>query len=161
MAGTPMGETYELLKLMRGETSQPLLDEVTRTLQKFNDEQMTLMAVQVDSQLIAKGLTMFVSSGDKPTAFIFLARKEISGFIPPAEIVRLSSANWVVVDDSYCKEFSVVSKELVEGEVSEIALQLVQGLEALGAPQKRIWKLFPEYRRKAIVSDKAEVAMTR
>lgn len=149
-----MNETYELLKQMRGETSQPLLDELMRIIKIFKDEHMTLMVVQVESQLVTKGLTLFLSSGPKPTAFIFLARREVPGFIPYPALGRLASANWVVVDDSYGKEFSVVSKELAEGEISDIALQLVHGLEALGAPQRHIWKLYPEFRPKFDVNEK-------
>lgn len=151
-----MSDTYELLKQMRGETSQPLLDELTRIMQKFKDEHLALLAVQVESNLVTKGLTLFVADTTKLTAFIFLARNEIPGFIPHTALGRLCSANWVVVDDSYGQEFAVVSKHLLEGEVCDIAGQLVQGLEALGALQKRNWQLNPEYWPNTDVNEKAE-----
>jgi hypothetical protein len=154
MVGISMPDNFEILKFMRGETSQPLLGEVTRMLQKFKHERMGLMTVQVESQLVSKGLTLFVSSATNPTAVIFLARKEIPGFIPLSVLARLHTAGWIVVDDSYQKEFSVVSKKLGEVELRDLAGQIVQGLEALGAPQKHVWQLNPEYWPKPDVSEK-------
>jgi hypothetical protein len=79
------------------------------------------------------------------TAWVYLARNEIPGFITHTVADRLHERGWSIFDDRYGKEFAVISKELLSTDRMDLATELAHGLEALGAPQKHRWDLRAEY----------------
>ena len=140
-----MHNVYELLKRMRGETSKPLITELSRIIEVGVDAGSNLIAAQVESELVAKGLSLLLVRSGTLTAWVYLARSEIPGFIAHTVTDRLHQRGWNIVDDRYGVEFAVVSKELRCTDPMEFATELAHGLEALGAPQKHKWELRAEY----------------
>jgi hypothetical protein len=136
---------YKLLKSMRGETSKPLVTELSRIIQVGVDAGSNLIAVQVESELVAKGLSLLLVRSEPFTAWVYLARNEIPGFISHTVADRLHQSGWNILDDRYGTEFAIVSKELFGTHPMDLATELAHGLEAVGAPQKYKWELRAEY----------------
>lgn len=141
-----MSSSYDIIKRMRGETSDPLVQELTRLIGEGREKNHNALIVQVKSELVVKGLTLILSLDTQPNAWIFLARKEVPGFLPLSVLRLLMQANWVVVADAFGQEFSAISKTLVGSKPIELASDLISGLEALGAPQMASWDLPFEFR---------------
>lgn len=136
---------YEQLKRMRGETSNPLIDELKRVIQHNFENAGRMVTVQIASDMVSKGLSLFLKTSETPKAWIYLARKEIPGFIPLNVAAELNKTGWQIENDVYGAEFALVSKALVSSDPAEQAVELATGLELLGAPQKRKWVLEAEY----------------
>ena len=141
-----MSSAYDLIKRMRGETSAPLVEKLAALISEGRDKNHHLLIVQVQSDLAVKGLTLILSLNVEPSAWIFVARKEVPGFLPPNVLRLLIQASWAIVADTFGQEFSTISKTLVGFRPIDLASQLVEGLEALGTPQKLNWDLPFEFR---------------
>ena len=136
-----MSRGYEQLKRMRGETSKPLIDELKRVIQHNFENAGRMVTVQIASDMVSKGLSLFFKTSETPKAWICLAL-ESGEFIPAAE---LNKTGWQIENDVYGAEFALVSKALVSSDPAEQAVELATGLELLGAPQKQNWVLEAEY----------------
>jgi hypothetical protein len=141
-----MSSSYDIIKRMRGETSDPLVQELASLIGEGREKNHNALIVQVKSELVVRGLTLILSLDTQPNAWIFLARKEVPGFLPPSVLRLLMQANWVVVADAFGQEFSAISKTLAVSKPIELASDLVLGLEALGTPQMLHWELPFEFR---------------
>jgi hypothetical protein len=141
-----MSNLYDHLRHMRGETSNALIAEFTMLLDRAIGENKTLLSVQVPSDMVARGLTVLIQTHSNPRAWIFLARKEIPGYIPTASYGLLHGIGWQVSGDAYGSEFASAFKSLSGEDTMGWASEIVAGLEALGTPQKRDWDLIHESR---------------
>lgn len=140
-----MDELLAMLRSMRGETSEPLISELTTALDHAEKNRNSIMTIQVDSTLVAKGLSLIVNFGQTVVARIYVARREIPGFLPFDSTDLLMAIGWKVGSDSYAYEFSLVWKSYPSFEIAQVAEDLARALEALGAPQKHHWKLAVNY----------------
>lgn len=146
MEDTSMSNLLTHLRRMRGETSTPLVEALVKLIGSAISQNKTLLSVQVPSDLVAKGLTVLLRTEPDPEVWIYLARKEIPGYIPNASYGLLLESGWQVSGDFFGNEFASASKSLSGQDTLGWAKELVAGLEALGTPQRRAWNLHHELR---------------
>lgn len=140
-----MDELVAMLRSMRGETSAPLVSELWAAVDEAVKNRKATMTVQVESNLVTRGLSLIVDFREKTVARIYLARKEIPGYLPFKSRDLLAALGWNADSDNYGQEFALVWKIYPSLEISQIANDLASALEALGAPQKHHWKLKAKY----------------
>jgi hypothetical protein len=135
----------EVLRQIRGETSEPLVSELSRLLAQAESEKQEKVATQVKSDLVVRGLSLFVRITTEPTAAIYFSRKEIPGYVPIRALHALQSEGWSISNDFYGEEFAVAWKRFPNYDRILVPKSLAFALEALGAPQKHSWalSLFP------------------
>jgi hypothetical protein len=140
-----MDETLATLKLLRGETSQPLREEIKVLLNGASDESVISCAVQVESTMLQKGISLLMEFTQPIAVRLYLSRREIPGFIPRDIKERLWSRGWEITNDQLGQEFALVYKLFSEDGDGKLEEEITQALETLGAPQKHTWKLHPTY----------------
>ena len=131
----------QLLRQLRGETSEPLISELRRLLAKSESDHREFVAIQVKSDLVVRGLSLIVRITTEPTAWIYFSRKEIPGYVPIRALNALNSAGWLIANDFYGEEFAFAWKRFPNYDSIIVAKTLAYALEALGAPQKHNWAL--------------------
>ena len=82
MGGESMLIPTEFLRQLRGETSEPLISELRRLLNEGLADNREVLAIQVESNLVIRGLSLIVQLSNEPTAWIYISRKEIPGYVP-------------------------------------------------------------------------------
>lgn len=78
-----MSSLINHLRHMRGETSAPLIGEMVQLIQEGKAAKKRVLSVQVTSNMVNKGLTVLLPIESNPQAWIYLARQEVQGYIPP------------------------------------------------------------------------------
>lgn len=131
----------EFLRQLRGETSDPLISELGRLVNQAESEKRELVAIQVKSELVARGLSLIIRIKTETTAWIYFSRKEIPGYLPIRALEALNSDGWSVSNDFYGEEFAVAWKRFPNYDGILLPNSLAFGLEALGAPQQHVWTL--------------------
>lgn len=99
------------------------------------------LAAQVESTLVARGLTLIIEGTSSVTSWIYISRREIPGFIPWTLQAKLQSEGWAISNDVYGEEFACVWRRFSGNDVQALAEAICVGLELLGAPQKSSWHL--------------------
>ena len=130
-----------LLRQLRGETSQPLISELGRLLDQGESEKREIVAIQVASDLVDRGLSLIVQITPEPTAWIYFSRKEVPGYLPPRALHALNSEGWFIANDFYGEEFAFAWKRFSNYDRMVVPKSLTFALEVLGAPQKHTWAL--------------------
>jgi hypothetical protein len=134
-----------LLRQLRGETSTPLISEVGRLLAKGETKNKDFVAIQVNSDMVMRGLSLIVRISNEPTAWIYISRKEIPGYIPIRSISALNAGGWFIANDLYGEEFAFAWKRFPNYALNSAPTSIASALEALGAPQKHTWELEAVY----------------
>jgi len=129
------------LRQLRGETSEPLISELGRLLDQGASENREFIAIQIKSDLVVRGLSLIVRISNEPTAWIYLSRKEIPGYIPLRCIRELHTDGWSISNDEHGEEFAVTWKHFSNFDKILVPKSITWALEALGAPQKHTWEL--------------------
>lgn len=140
-----MDETLATLKLLRGETSQPLREEIKGLLNGASDASVFSCAVQVESTMLLKGISLLVDFGQPIAVRLYFSRREIPGFLPPLVKQELVSLGWEIYNDVLGEEFALVYRMFGQGLDIRIEDEVTKALETLGAPKKHSWKLHPVY----------------
>lgn len=140
-----MGETLAKLRFLRGETSQPLRDEIKVMLNRASEDSTISCAVQVESTMLLKGISLLVDFTQPTVVRLYVSRKEIPGFLPPSVKQELLSLEWEIYNDVLGEEFVLVYRMFDRGLDISIEDEVTKALETLGAPKKHIWKLHPVY----------------
>ena len=130
-----------LLRQLRGETSEPLISELRRLLDQGESEKREIVAIQIKSDLVVRGLSLIVQMSDELTAWIYISRKEIPGYIPIRCVQALKADDWFISNDEYREEFAVAWKRFSNYDKMLVPKSITWALEALGAPQKHTWEL--------------------
>lgn len=138
-----MDELTKLLRTLRGETSLALTRELLPILIKACEGDPLTLAAQVESTLVSRGLSLIVQGGEKLTAWIYLSRKEIPGYIPIQRNLELQNHGWTIANDVLGAEFAFTWKCFDSNDLQALAEDICRALEFLGAPQKNSWKLSP------------------
>lgn len=131
----------DFLRHLRGETSEPLISELRRLLDQGESEKREIVAIQIKSDLVVRGLSLIFRMSNEPTAWIYLSRKEIPGYIPIRCIQALNADGWFISNDEYRKEFAVAWKHFSNYDKMLVPKSITWALEALGAPQQHKWEL--------------------
>lgn len=129
------------LRQLRGETSEPLISELGRLIDQGASENREFIAIQIKSDLVVRGLSLVVRISNEPTAWIYLSRKEVPGYIPIRCIRELHADGWFISNDEHGEEFAVTWKRFSNLDKILVPKSIAGALEALGAPQKHTWEL--------------------
>lgn len=140
-----MSISTEFLRQLRGETSKPLISELRRLLEQTDSDNQEIVAIQVESDMVARGLSLIVRIDHEPAAWIYVSRKEIPGFLPIRSVHALHSDGWSISNDSYGEEFSFAWKRFLNYDPVIVPKSIACALEALDAPQKHTWELEAKY----------------
>ena len=138
-----MDKVLALLREMRGETSLPLIKQLEPILAQVIQAEKSMMAVQVESKLVTRGLTLIFEGGSPITSWIYFSRLEIPGFVPLHAQWGLQGKGWTISNDALGEEFAFAWKLLVGDDAQALAEDVCFALELLGAPQKHSWHLSP------------------
>jgi hypothetical protein len=141
-----MSIPVKFLRELRGETSEPLIGELNRLMLEGKSYKKTIVAIQVNSNMVARGLSLIFQISVEPIAWIYVSRKEIPGYIPFSSVELLNQGEWFISNDYYGQEFAVVWKRFSGEDQLTLTRSLAFALEALGAPQRHSWKLEAIYR---------------
>jgi hypothetical protein len=140
-----MTSTTEFLRRLRGETSGPLIAELGRLIAKGILDKQSLVGIQVKSDLVSRGLSLIFHHASEPTAWIYISRKEIPGYLPNSAKALLTTQGWSIANDIYGEEFAVAWKQFPSDDQTLVTTDIAHALEALGAPQRSKWHLEATY----------------
>ena len=134
------------LDSMRGETSSPLQEAILSALTQMVANGFNFFSVQMPSQRLTKGVSLIVRSGDKVQIKLFYARSEMGGSMPPQIFADLTGAGWQISADVYGQKYVGVTLSLTSVDFNTVANIVCHALEKLGVPQRKKWKLNPDFK---------------
>lgn len=140
-----LADTLETLRMLRGETSRPLREEIKLVLENRAHTLARSCAVQVESSLLVKGISLLVDFTQPIVVRLYISRKEIAGFIPSGIKEQLRSQAWRIYNDELGQEFALLYRLFHDDVDDQLSYEITKALETLGAPQKHTWKLHPVY----------------
>lgn len=143
MEVTELLSLNQLIPLMRGEISEPLIQELESVLLQGMLVGHSRASVQIPSGMVTRGLTLVLhlSTHRGTVAAIYLARPEIPGYLPLDVTRKLHDSGWSTYHDNYGQKYAVISRTFPSMDTTHTAGELAIALEILGAPQKHSWEL--------------------
>ena len=146
MEGNHYLDTNELIKWLRGDTSEPLRNELLRTLSSLLEGQENVCAFQAPSTIARNGLSVIIHKvNENLTISIYYARAEIPGYLSHSKLAVIKNAKWEITGDYLGLAFACVWKIYSNLHISLVAQEMVIVLETLGLPRRKNWDLAPAY----------------